>query len=116
MEHDGYGFIRFKNHNLESLKKFGRNLSGRKREAQDMAVKIVIDRKVKRGKEADFAELLGKLRSKAIFSKVISQVRCFETGMTLKITLWSQPGRVLVTGKDMKRLQKQVRSMPELRN
>jgi heme-degrading monooxygenase HmoA len=34
-----------------------------------MAVRIIIDRKVKKGKEADFAKLLRKLRSKAIFSK-----------------------------------------------
>ena len=31
-----------------------------------MAVKIIIDRKVKKGKEADFAKLLRELRSKAI--------------------------------------------------
>ena len=34
-----------------------------------MAVRIVIDRKVKKGKEADFAKLLRRLRSKAIFSR-----------------------------------------------
>ena len=34
-----------------------------------MAVRIIIDRKVKKGKEADFAKLLRKLRSKAIFSR-----------------------------------------------
>jgi len=34
-----------------------------------MAVRIIIDRKVKKGKEADFAKLLRRLRSKAIFSK-----------------------------------------------
>jgi heme-degrading monooxygenase HmoA len=34
-----------------------------------MAVRIIIDRKVKKGKEVDFAKLLRKLRSKAIFSK-----------------------------------------------
>jgi heme-degrading monooxygenase HmoA len=34
-----------------------------------MAVRIIIDRKVKKGKEADFAKLLRELRSKAIFSK-----------------------------------------------
>jgi heme-degrading monooxygenase HmoA len=31
-----------------------------------MAVRIIIDRKVKKGKEADFAKLLRELRSKAI--------------------------------------------------
>ena len=31
-----------------------------------MAVKVIIDRKVKKGKEADFAKLLRELRSKAI--------------------------------------------------
>jgi heme-degrading monooxygenase HmoA len=31
-----------------------------------MAVKIIIDRKVKKGKEADFSKLLRELRSKAI--------------------------------------------------
>jgi len=34
-----------------------------------MAVRIIIDRKVKKGKEADFAKLLRTLRSQAIFSK-----------------------------------------------
>jgi heme-degrading monooxygenase HmoA len=34
-----------------------------------MSVRIIIDRKVKKGKEADFAKLLRKLRSKAIFSE-----------------------------------------------
>ena len=34
-----------------------------------MSVRIIIDRKVKKGKEADFANLLRALRSKAIFSK-----------------------------------------------
>ena len=34
-----------------------------------MAVRIIIDRKVKKGKEADFAKLLRRLRSKAIFSR-----------------------------------------------
>ena len=32
-------------------------------------MRIIIDRKVKKGKEADFAKLLRALRSKAIFSK-----------------------------------------------
>jgi heme-degrading monooxygenase HmoA len=34
-----------------------------------MAVRIIIDREVKKGKEVDFAKLLRKLRSEAIFSK-----------------------------------------------
>lgn len=34
-----------------------------------MSVRIIIDRKVRKGKEADFAKLLRKLRSKAIFSE-----------------------------------------------
>lgn len=34
-----------------------------------MSLRIIIDRKVKKGKEADFAKLLRKLRSGAIFSK-----------------------------------------------
>ncbi len=34
-----------------------------------MAVRIIIDRKVKKGKEGDFAKMLGELRSKAIPSK-----------------------------------------------
>ena len=34
-----------------------------------MSVRIIIDRKVKKGKEMDFAKLLRKLRSKAIFSE-----------------------------------------------
>jgi heme-degrading monooxygenase HmoA len=34
-----------------------------------MAVRVIIDRKVKKGKEADFAKLLRELRSKAIPSK-----------------------------------------------
>jgi heme-degrading monooxygenase HmoA len=34
-----------------------------------MTVRIIIDRKVKKGKEADFAKLLRRLRSKAIFSR-----------------------------------------------
>lgn len=34
-----------------------------------MAVKIIIDRKVKKGKESDFCKLLRQLRSKAIASK-----------------------------------------------
>jgi len=33
-----------------------------------MSVRIIIDRKVKKGKEGDFAKLLRKLRSNAIFS------------------------------------------------
>ncbi len=34
-----------------------------------MAVRIIIDRKVKKGNETDFAKLLRQLRSKAIFAK-----------------------------------------------
>jgi heme-degrading monooxygenase HmoA len=34
-----------------------------------MSVRIIIDRKVKKGNEADFAKLLRKLRSKATFSR-----------------------------------------------
>ncbi len=34
-----------------------------------MAVRIIIDRKVKKGKESDFARMLRELRSKAIPSK-----------------------------------------------
>ena len=34
-----------------------------------MAVRIIIDRKVKKGKEADFSQLLRELRSKTIPSK-----------------------------------------------
>jgi heme-degrading monooxygenase HmoA len=34
-----------------------------------MSVRIIIDRKVKKGKETDFAKLLRKLRSQAIFAK-----------------------------------------------
>ncbi len=34
-----------------------------------MSVRIIIDRKVKKGKENDFAKLLRKLRSQAIFSE-----------------------------------------------
>jgi len=34
-----------------------------------MSVRIIIDRKLRRGKEKDFAALLRKLRSKAIFSE-----------------------------------------------
>ena len=34
-----------------------------------MSLRIIIDRKVKKGKEADFAKLLRELRSKAIFSE-----------------------------------------------
>lgn len=34
-----------------------------------MSVRIIIDRKVKKGKETDFAKLLRKLRSQAIFSE-----------------------------------------------
>ncbi len=34
-----------------------------------MSVRIIIDRKVRKGKEADFSKLLRKLRSKAIFSE-----------------------------------------------
>jgi heme-degrading monooxygenase HmoA len=34
-----------------------------------MAVRIIIDRKVKKGKEANFGKLLRRLRSKAIFSE-----------------------------------------------
>jgi heme-degrading monooxygenase HmoA len=40
-----------------------------RRRCEAMAVRIIIDRKVKKGKEADFAKLLRKLRSKAIFSE-----------------------------------------------
>ena len=34
-----------------------------------MAVRIIIDRKVKKGKESEFSELLKQLRSKAVSSK-----------------------------------------------
>ena len=34
-----------------------------------MAVRIIIDRKVKKGKESEFSELLRQLRSKAVSSK-----------------------------------------------
>ncbi len=34
-----------------------------------MSVRIIIDRKVKKGKEMEFAKLLRQLRSKALFSK-----------------------------------------------
>ncbi len=34
-----------------------------------MAVRIIIDRKVKKGKESDFAKMLRELRAKAISSK-----------------------------------------------
>jgi heme-degrading monooxygenase HmoA len=34
-----------------------------------MAIRIIIDRKVKKGKESDFSKLLRELRSKAIPSK-----------------------------------------------
>ena len=34
-----------------------------------MAVKIIIDRKVKRGRESDFAKLIRELRGKAISGK-----------------------------------------------
>ena len=34
-----------------------------------MAVKIIIDRKVKKGKESEFSELLKQLRSKALSSE-----------------------------------------------
>lgn len=34
-----------------------------------MAVRIIIDRKVKKGKESDFSKLLRELRSKAVPSK-----------------------------------------------
>jgi len=41
----------------------------KKREVVNMAVRIIIDRKVKKGKESDFARMLRELRSKAIPSK-----------------------------------------------
>jgi len=41
----------------------------RKWEGGNMAVRIIIDRKVKKGKESDFAKMLRELRSKAIPSK-----------------------------------------------
>ncbi len=34
-----------------------------------MTVRIIIDRKIKKGKESDFSELLRQLRSKAVSSK-----------------------------------------------
>ena len=34
-----------------------------------MAVRVIIDRKVKKGKESEFSELLKQLRSKAVASK-----------------------------------------------
>ena len=34
-----------------------------------MAVRIIIDRKIKKGKESEFSELLKELRSKAVSSK-----------------------------------------------
>ncbi len=38
-------------------------------EVENMAVRIIIDRKVKKGKESDFAKMLRELRSKAIPSQ-----------------------------------------------
>ena len=60
--------VRLVNHfSLNFQMKLGRilkNPGGR-----TMAVKIIIDRKVKKGKEADFAKLIRELRGKAISSK-----------------------------------------------
>ena len=52
-----------------------------------MSVRIIIDRKVKKGKEADFAKLLRKLRSKAIFSEGYISGEMLRPGMILKIIL-----------------------------
>ena len=41
----------------------------KKGEVENMAVRIIIDRKVKKGKESEFAKMLRELRSKAIPSK-----------------------------------------------
>ena len=38
-------------------------------EVENMAVRIIIDRKVKKGKESDFSKMLRELRTKAIPSK-----------------------------------------------
>jgi heme-degrading monooxygenase HmoA len=43
--------------------------SYKKGEVEIMAVRIIIDRKVKKGKESEFAKMLRELRSKAIPSK-----------------------------------------------
>jgi heme-degrading monooxygenase HmoA len=44
-------------------------VSFEKAEVIDMAIRIIIDRKVKKGKESEFARMLRELRSKAIPSK-----------------------------------------------
>jgi heme-degrading monooxygenase HmoA len=44
-------------------------VSLKKWEAENMAIRIIIDRKVRKGKESDFARMLRELRSKAIPSK-----------------------------------------------
>jgi heme-degrading monooxygenase HmoA len=55
------------NFNLKFQKKLGR--IPKKEGGGTMAVRIIIDRKVKKGKESDFSKLLRELRSKAIPSK-----------------------------------------------
>jgi heme-degrading monooxygenase HmoA len=44
-------------------------VSFEKAEVTDVAIRIIIDRKVKKGKESEFARMLRELRSKAIPSK-----------------------------------------------
>jgi len=52
---------------LNSIKRLG--IIPKNGEVENMAVRIIIDRKVKKGKESDFAKMLRELRSKAISSK-----------------------------------------------
>jgi heme-degrading monooxygenase HmoA len=52
---------------LNSIKRLGIISEGRR--SKNMAIRIIIDRKVKKGKESDFARMLRELRSKAIPSK-----------------------------------------------
>jgi heme-degrading monooxygenase HmoA len=81
-----------------------------------MSVRIIIDRKVKKGKESDLAKLLRELRSKAIFSRgYISgeMLRALDDPRNyVVITTWQSA----MTGKNMERFQKRGRPMPESKN
>ncbi len=71
-----------------------------------MVVKIIIDRKVKKGKEAEFFDLLKELRSKAVSSKGYISGETLEPCLILITMLWSAPGRVLMIGRIGRRIRR----------
>ena len=64
-----------------------------------MAVKIIIDRKVKKGKEPEFSELLKQLRIKGSVLKRVHFGGDAPRHYRILITIWSSaPGKALMIG------------------